>query len=90
MQKKANGRMRASFMKRSCCVFQIIRGPKKDALDIAIDLTGHTKGGRTSLFAQRIAPVQINYRGYSGTMGAEFMDYIIADIHLIPPDHQDF
>ena len=67
-----------------------IRVLKKDALDIAIDLTGHTKGGRTSLFAQRIAPVQINYLGYPGTMGAEFMDYIIADTHLIPPDHQDF
>ena len=54
------------------------------ALDIAIDLGGHTKGGRTSLFSQRLAPVQVNFLGYPGTMGADFIDYIIADEVTLP------
>jgi protein O-GlcNAc transferase len=54
-------------------------------IDIAIDLDGYTSSHRTELFAQRIAPIQINYLGYPGTMGAPFMDYIIAD-HTVIPD----
>ena len=43
--------------------------------DIAIDLTGHTRGSRSGILAFRPASVQVNYFGYSGTMGAEFIDY---------------
>ena len=57
---------------------------RSKAFDIVIDLTGHTEKARTSLFAQRLAPIQINYLGYPGTMGGNFMDYIIADQNLIP------
>jgi protein O-GlcNAc transferase len=57
---------------------------QQDKIDIAIDLTGHTQNGRSAIFAYRAAPVQINYLGYPGTMGAVFMDYIIADPVLIP------
>ncbi len=53
-------------------------------IDIAIDLAGYTDGARTGVFALRAAPIQVNYLGYPGTLGAPFMDYIIADNVLIP------
>jgi protein O-GlcNAc transferase len=53
-------------------------------VDIAIDLMGHTSGQRTAIFAERCAPVQVNYLGYPGTSGAPYMDYIIADRWVIP------
>ncbi len=53
-------------------------------LDIAVDLAGLTGDARTSLFARRLAPVQVNYIGFPGTMGAPYMDYIIADETLVP------
>ncbi|MDA9896227.1 tetratricopeptide repeat protein [Amylibacter sp.] len=61
-----------------------------DKIDIAIDLTGYTKDSRTNLFSSRLAPVQINYLGYPGTLGADFMDYIVADQNLIPEAFQEF
>ncbi len=53
-------------------------------IDIAIDLAGYTTRARTEIFAQRAAPIQVNYLGYPGTLGASFMDYIIADTTVIP------
>jgi predicted O-linked N-acetylglucosamine transferase (SPINDLY family) len=58
-------------------------------IDILIDLNGHTIGRRTDIFAARPAPVQVNYLGYPGTMGADYIDYIIADRHLIPEASRD-
>jgi len=55
-------------------------------IDIAVDLAGLTGHCRTGIFAHRAAPVQVNYLGYPGTMGAEFIDYIIAD-HALIPEH---
>ena len=63
---------------------------QKDRIDVAIDLTGHTKQGRPTIFSNRAAPIQINYLGYPGTMGAEFIDYIIADQNLIPKRSRRF
>ena len=57
-------------------------------LDIAIDLGGFTQDTRTGIFAMKAAPIQVNYLGYSSTMGAEYMNYIIADLTLIPKDNQ--
>jgi len=56
-------------------------------IDVAVDLTGHTLGGRPGVFAQRPAPVQVNYLGFPGTMGADFIDYILADRFVIPEEH---
>jgi predicted O-linked N-acetylglucosamine transferase (SPINDLY family) len=55
---------------------------------IAVDLKGLTGGARTGIFALRPAPVQINFLGYPGTMGAEYIDYIIADPYVIPSQDQ--
>ncbi len=57
-------------------------------IDIAIDLMGDTLNSRPELFAYRVAPVQVNYLGYPGTMACDFMDYIIADRIVIPPDQR--
>lgn len=54
-------------------------------IDIAVDLMGFTMGGRTGIFGYRAAPVQVAYLGYPGTMGADYIDYILADRILIPP-----
>ena len=53
-------------------------------IDIAVDLGGHTQFARTGIFACRAAPVQVNYLGYPGTMGAQYIDYIVADHTVIP------
>ncbi len=57
-------------------------------IDIAVDLKGFTQDSRTGIFAYRAAPIQVNYLGYPGTMGAEYIDYIIADKTLIPTEFQ--
>ena len=59
---------------------------KRAEIDILINLNGFTKGQRTNVFAQRPAPVQVNYLGYPGTMGANYIDYIIADQTVIPDE----
>ena len=63
---------------------------REDEIDIAIDLQGYTGKQRSGIFANRAAPIQINYLGYPGTMGAKFIDYIIADENLIPKKNQKF
>ncbi|MBO3762366.1 tetratricopeptide repeat protein [Ciceribacter sp. L1K22] len=57
-------------------------------LDIAIDLKGYTKHTRSELFARRLAPLQINYLGYPGSMGADFIDYLVADHIVVPPQER--
>jgi len=54
-------------------------------IDICVDLTGYTTNLHGGIFARRAAPVQVNYLGYPGTLGAPYMDYIIADRVVIPP-----
>jgi predicted O-linked N-acetylglucosamine transferase (SPINDLY family) len=53
-------------------------------IDIAVDLGGYTDHSRTKIFAFRAAPVQMSYIGYLGTMGAPYMDYLVADATIIP------
>jgi predicted O-linked N-acetylglucosamine transferase (SPINDLY family) len=53
-------------------------------IDIAIDLTGYTENNRTNILAGRPAPVQVNYLGFPATMGADYIDYILADAFVIP------
>jgi len=59
-------------------------------VDIAVDLMGPTTHARPGLFARRLAPVQVNYMGYAGTLGADYYDYIIADDVVAPPEQQPF
>jgi protein O-GlcNAc transferase len=58
--------------------------------DIAVDLAGYTRDGRLGIFAHRPVPIQVNYLGFPATMGADFIDYIIADAMLVPVEHQPY
>lgn len=57
-------------------------------IDVAVDLTGHTRGSRPRLFAAGLAPVQVSYLGYPGTTGSDLMDYLIADEFVVPESQQ--
>jgi protein O-GlcNAc transferase len=59
-------------------------------IDILVDLAGHTEGARLNVLARRPAPIQVNYLGYIGTMGADFIDYVIADEIALPFNQQPF
>lgn len=57
-------------------------------INIAVDLGGYTRDSRPKIFAERAAPIQINYLGYPGTMGGTNYEYLIADESLIPENFQ--
>ncbi|NJM33950.1 MAG: tetratricopeptide repeat protein [Rhodomicrobium sp.] len=62
----------------------------EDKIDILIDLKGYTMDARTEILMCRPSPIQVNYLGYPGTMGADFIDYILADSFILPMDQQPF
>jgi len=57
-------------------------------VDIAVDLMGFTHESRPGIFALRPAPVHVNYLGFPATMGADYIDYVIADRFVIPAEHR--
>jgi len=59
-----------------------------DKIDILVELKGYTKGARTGIAARRPAPIQVSFIGFPGTMGADFIDYVIADPFVLPMDQQ--
>jgi predicted O-linked N-acetylglucosamine transferase (SPINDLY family) len=63
---------------------------RHDDIDILIDLTGYTQYARPQIAALRPAPIQVNFLGYPGTMGADFIDYLIADPFVVPMDQQAY
>lgn len=54
-------------------------------VDISVDLAGFTAHHRVGILGHRAAPIQVNWLGYPCTMGAPFIDYIVADRHIVPP-----
>ena len=60
------------------------------AIDIVVDLGGHTEGSRPGILAHRPAPIQVNYFGYPGSTGADFIDYVMADRIVLPFDQQPY
>ena len=69
---------------------EIVKLSRKLKVDIAIDLMCFTKYHRFEIFVQRCAPIQVNYLGYPGTSGTNYLDYIIADKVLIPKVYQKY
>src|SRR6185312_4390519 len=57
-------------------------------VDILVNLNGYFGKHRMDVFARRPAPIQVNYLGFPGTLGAPYMDYIIADDVVIPPGEE--
>ena len=69
---------------------EVVNVSRKLKIDIAVDLKGYTKNERSMIFHSRCAPIQVNYLGFPGTMGADFIDYIIADKTVIPVSSQKY
>lgn len=63
---------------------------RAEEIDILVDLNGYFGAPRIGVFARRAAPVQVNYLGFPGTLGASYMDYILADRIVIPEDEQAY
>jgi predicted O-linked N-acetylglucosamine transferase (SPINDLY family) len=63
---------------------------RRREIDVIVDLMGLTQDCRFGVLSRRAAPIQVNFLGYPGTMGADFMDYIIADPTIIPKEHFAF
>jgi protein O-GlcNAc transferase len=57
-----------------------------DGIALLVDMMGYTRGGRLEILALRPAPVQVAYLGFLGTSGADFIDYLIADSVVVPPE----
>ena len=63
---------------------------RADGIDVLLDVKGYTQHSRPHIMALRPAPVQVNYLAYPATMGADFIDYIVTDHYLTPPDQQQY
>ena len=68
----------------------VARRARERFVDVAIDLKGLTKGHRIGIFARRAAPIQVNFLGYPGSMGADFIDYIVADRTVVTARNRPF
>ncbi len=69
---------------------EIARWVREREIEIAVDLKGYTRDARPGIFALRPAPVQVSYLGFPGTMGAPFIDYLLADATVVPPEQAAF
>jgi len=69
---------------------EVVKLMREMEIDIAVDRNGFTTGGRPGIFSLRAAPIQVNYLAYPGTIGAEHIDYLIADETVVPREHQRF
>ncbi|MDB2415438.1 hypothetical protein N9W34_06675, partial [Rickettsiales bacterium] len=70
--------------------YEIAKNIYDDEIDILIDLNGHTGKSWIESLCLKPAAVQVSYLGFIGTMGADFIDYIITDEIVTPPDIQKF
>ena len=64
---------------------EVVAQARQLGIDIAIDVKGYTQHARPGLFARRLAPVQISYLAYPGTLALPAMDYLLADPVVVPP-----
>ncbi|WP_161981621.1 tetratricopeptide repeat protein [Aurantiacibacter suaedae] len=69
---------------------QVAEKARADELDIAVDLKGYTRFTRSGMFGHRLAPVQVNYLGYPGSLGHPAMDYLIADPVTTPAGYEQY
>jgi tetratricopeptide (TPR) repeat protein len=62
---------------------------RDDAIDVLVDLSGHTQGNRLGAFARKPAPVQVTWLGYGGTTGLPAVDWYVGDPRLVPEGAED-
>lgn len=70
-------------------VESMARQIQADNLDVLVDLRGYGGGGVPELFALKVAPLQVQYFAFPGTMGAPFMDYLVTDPFVVRPHHRE-
>ena len=87
---KFNGMVDHFIDIRALSDFEAATRINADGIDILVDMMGWMHGHRIGIVAQQPAPIQINYLGYPGTTGAPFMDYILADRVVIPPEQRRY
>jgi len=75
---------------RDLDVQQVADWSEAEGVDILVDLKGYTAGARLNLLSRRLAPVQVAYLGYPGTLGGGPVDYLIGDPVVTPPADQPF
>ena len=75
---------------RSLTDEQALAAVRECGVDILVNLNGYFGRRRQEIFSRRAAPLQVNYLGFPGTLGAPYMDYLIADRIVIPPEHLSF
>jgi predicted O-linked N-acetylglucosamine transferase (SPINDLY family) len=63
---------------------QLAAAIRADGIDLLVDLKGHTEAALTPVLAQRPAPIQVQWLGYPGTMGAPYIDYLVGDAVVTP------
>ena len=69
---------------------EIANFARKQKIDIAIHRNGHSQNSRSNIFAYRAAQLQISYLGYPGSTGLDYIDYMVADQVVIPPENQKY
>lgn len=67
---------------------EVVALSRELGVDVAVDLAGHTAGARQQIFAYRVAPVQVNYLGFAGSLGASCFDYLLTDKIACPPENK--
>lgn len=58
----------------------------QDNIHVLVNLNGYTRGARNEIFAARPAPIQMSFMGFAGSLGAEWCDYLLADLTAVPPE----
>lgn len=61
-----------------------------DGIHVLVNLNGYTKGARNEIFALQPAPVQVSYMGFCGTLGADYIQYMVGDATVVPPEHRRY
>lgn len=75
---------------RSMSDREVAQRAREIGIDVLVDLTGFTAGSRLGVLAWRAAPVQVSYLGYLGTLGAPYVDHLLADAVIVPDDARSF
>ena len=86
MRKRLAGAFDQFLEVRTKSDIDIARISRELGIDIAVSLTGFTQDARPGIFSYGAAPIQVSYLGCPGTMGAPYIDYLIADQTLIPEE----
>jgi predicted O-linked N-acetylglucosamine transferase (SPINDLY family) len=57
---------------------------RADAIDILVDVAGHTGGNRLQVFARKPAPVSLHWLDFGYTTGLSAIDYYLSDSTTVP------